>query len=240
MTDDGQGKETRRPETAAEPDPQTQTTGSVDRKESIRRTRKRVTPKSRNTAWRTAHRLGPALVAAVLAVGQLVLLHRQSDLMEAQTRAEAADKYVFFLTQEETALRLLGAAFDHRIALDDMDLGRRSSISPAELRQRVLEAKPNDVLVREIIEKCGLSLYPVGQPVASADKAIEDLDTDYLLGAKLAAGELREWMKRATDRCKERLDLMRELRKRMQTAADFDPARPALDGAARPGSRSAQ
>lgn len=221
MSPEEQWEETEQPEPEAQPHRQTLTKESVAVKADTRQTEEGIALKRRKAAWRAAYRFGPTLVAIVLAVGQFLLLQRQNNIIEAQKRAEAADNYVFFLTQEEAVRRLLGTAFDHWYALRNMDLAMRSSIDTAELRQAVLDATPSDVLAREITEKCGVSLYPVGEPIAYASKAIRDLDNGDLSSAKWAAADLRQWMDRATKACDRRLDLMRELRKRMRTEAGF-------------------
>ena len=155
--------------------------------------------------------------AVILAVGQLLILDRQTTMIEENKRISATDKYVYFLVEEETARRLLGVAFDHWHPMRDLDLSRDSTISIEELRESVKKAIPNKSSVDQIVEKCGLSLYPVRNPIEDGQSALADLENGNILLAKFHAGDLRAWMKKGADSCKERVDLMKRLRGEMES-----------------------
>ena len=130
------------------------------------------------------------------------------------------DNYMVFLAQEETTRRLLGSAFDHWYELNDLDLDLiNGTVSASALRDGVNGAIPSDILTSEIIDKCGLSFYPVSNPRVIGKDALENLADDNLIGARSDAEDLRSWLKYASDNCKKRTDLWKAWREKMQTQA---------------------
>ena len=175
------------------------------------------------------------VIAAAVTIGQFVMLSNQNDIIETQKRVAAMDNYVFFLLQEEAARRLLGSAFKHGSVLKDLDLDPGSSISvpPAELRPKILEAIPSEALVREIVEKCGISLLPVQDPILYGKDALKNLDENGVGGARLDLQFLRRWLKKAADTCADRVDLMKEMRKEMEAEFRIQPTKAALPSESR-------
>ena len=169
------------------------------------------------------------IIVAAFTIGQFQMLSNQNDLIETQNdiietqkRVAAMDNYVFFLLQEEAARRLLGSVFEHGSVLKDLNLNSDSpiSVSIAELRTKIPEAIPSEALVRKIIEKCGISLYPVRNPISHGKNALKNLDENGVDGARLDLLPLRKWLKKAAKACADRMDLMKGMREDMEVEFD--------------------
>ena len=161
--------------------------------------------------------------AVVLAIGQILILDSQNAIVKEHKRIAATDKYVYFMVEEETARRLLGTAFDHWYPMSKLDLEVDSTFVTESVRKGVLAAIPSKSSVDEIVAKCGLSLYPVGNPREYGELALADLENGKVGSARFHAWELRNWMKKAADNCKKRVDLMKHLREEMRMHSEVVP-----------------
>lgn len=154
--------------------------------------------------------------AVVLAIGQILILDSQTAIIEESKRVSATDKYVYFLREEETARRLLGIAFDHWYPMRELNLDVNSTISIEVLRDSVRKAIPNKSSVEAIVEKCGLSLYPVKNPIEDGQSALTELEKGGISRAKVHAKDLRRWMEKGEKKCEKRMSLMTRLRVEME------------------------
>ena len=174
-------------------------------------------------AFRGTLALVAAIGAAILAIGQILILQNQNTIVNESKRIAATDKYVYFLAEEETARRLLGTAYDHWYPMSKFDLNADSSLSVVALREGVLKAIPDKSLLDDIVAKCGLSLYPVENPIDYGKSALSELEDGNIASARFKASELRQWTKNAADSCKRRVGLMKQLKEKMGRHVEVVP-----------------
>lgn len=162
-----------------------------------------------------------ATATSIFAISQLMLLQNQNEIIDRQRISAATEKFVYFIEQEEIARRLLGSTFDAYYPLSELDLSIESNINGGLLKIAIEAATLGQVDVSLIIQNCGVSLYPVQNPREIAKLAIQHIEENNLLGARLAADNLRRWLKSASDDCNQRLVLMSDIRSTMQLEANL-------------------
>ena len=166
-----------------------------------------------------AYRLITTILIAIatlwLGVAQVALLKGQNRLIDAQKRSQAAEMHLRLTAQREEILRSAGIAFDTMKTLQDSmaTLDRKdyssfeSKLNGQGFRRPVAE---------NVIEKCGIALYPVGNPNDILGETVTAARGGNFSLSKSKLDELVDWWDKANAQCKKQLDETRDLISQVQ------------------------